>query len=58
MLKDELSKVRSVASNIAERVVVARESALLDKIAKLEARVAKLEREPKTEIKYGGKTNA
>lgn len=59
MLKDELAKVRRVSTNIAERLVVEREAALLDKIAKLEERVKKLERAPKAEPKtYGGKTDA
>ena len=48
MLRDDFARVRKSATNIAARMVAEKVDPLLDKIAKLEARVAKLERAPES----------
>ena len=48
MLRDDLARVRKTSTNIAEKTVSAKLAPLLEKIKKLEARIAKMERKQKT----------
>jgi len=57
MLRDDLTRARKSAENVAARLLDSRLPPLLDKITKLEARIKKLESAPKPEAKPKGKTD-